>query len=106
MNANDFARQCRAKKDALPATYFDNSAATQVGSEIRTMNFDDQKLSAVRQILDGALTDASYTLLLGLAVAASIGEARQCCDFLDESGNRITGEGELEAAALVHFHES
>jgi hypothetical protein len=105
MNANEFARQCRAEKDALLASYFDKSADTQVGIEIRNMNLDDPTLVALRQILDGALTDAFYTLLLGLDGAAMIGEAQQCFDLRDESGNKITGDGELEAAAFAHFHK-
>jgi hypothetical protein len=106
MNADDFARQCRAEKDALLASYFDKNADTQVGVEIRNMNFVEPKLAALRQILDGVLTDAFYTLLLGLDGAASIGEVQQCFDLRDESGERITGNGQLEAAAFVHFHES
>lgn len=105
MNADDFARQCRHEKDAMLASYFGKSAETQVGIEIRDMNLDEPKLLALRQILDRVLTDAFYTLLLGLDGAASIGEVQQCFDVRDESGERITGDGELEAAAFTSFHE-
>jgi hypothetical protein len=56
--------------------------------------------------VDGVLTDAFYTLLLGLDGSASIGGVQQCYDLRDESGDKITGDGELEAAAFTHFQES
>ncbi|MFN5468624.1 MAG: hypothetical protein ACK5AM_10985 [Pirellulaceae bacterium] len=105
MKADNFARQCRLEKDALLASYFDPGADTRVSMEIRDMQLDEPKLAALREILDGALTDAFYTILLGLDGAASIGGTQQSFDLRDESGARITGDGELEAAAFAHFHE-
>jgi hypothetical protein len=106
MNADDFARHCRAEKNALLESYFDETTDTEVGAKIRDLHLDEPKLAALRQILDGVLTDAFYTLLLGLDGAASIGGTQQRFDLRDESGEKISGDGDLEAAAFTHFQDS
>ena len=106
MNADDFAGHCRVEKDSLLDAYFDGSVETAVGIRIREMQLDKTKLAVLRDILDGVLTDAFYTLLLGLDGAASIGGVQQCFDLRDESGGKISGDGELETAAFSHFQES
>jgi hypothetical protein len=106
MNADDFAKNCRMEKDSLLAAYLDEAIETAVGIRIRDMQLDEKKLAILRDILDGVLTDAFYTLLLGLDGAASIGGLQQCFDLRDESGDKIGGDGELEAAAYSHFHET
>jgi hypothetical protein len=105
MNADDFAKNCRTEKDSLLAAYFDASIDTAVGIRIRDMQLDEKRLAILRDILDGVLTDAFYMLLLGLDGASSIGGVQQCFDLRDESGDRISGDGELEAAAFSHFQE-
>ena len=60
----------------------------------------------LRDIVDGVLTDAWYTLLLALDGAASLGGVQQEYDLRDETGAKISGDGELEAAAYDHFQES
>lgn len=106
MNADDFARLCRVEKDSLLAAYFDEGVETNVGVRFREMQLDETRHAVLRDILDGVLTDAFYGFLLGLDGAAAIGGMQQCFELRDESGNRISGDGELEAAAFTHFHES
>ena len=106
MDADDFARLCRIEKDSLLNTYFDEGVETAVGVRLREMQLDEKMHAFLRDILDGALTDAFYGLLLGIDGAASIGGMQQCFELRDESGNRIGGNGELESAAFSQFHES
>jgi hypothetical protein len=106
MNADDFARLCREEKDSLLSAYFDEGVETAVGVRLREMQLDEARLAILRDILDCVLTDAFYGLLLGLDGAASIGGMQQCFELRDESGNKISGDSELEAAAFTHFHES
>lgn len=105
MDADEFARICRAEKDSLVRTYFDAESETAVGSQIRSLALSDSQLATLRNIIDGALTDAYYTLLLALDGAASLDGNQQDYDLRDETGSRISGAGELEAAAYEHFHE-
>ena len=106
MNADDFARLCRADKDAMVAAFFDPTAETAVGALITSLDLDDAQLATLRQILDGALTDAMYNLLVALDGRASIGDVQQSYDLRDESGAAITGDGDLESAAFAAFHET
>jgi hypothetical protein len=70
------------------------------------MQLDETQMEILQNVVDGVLTDAIYTLLLGLDGAASIGGVQECYDLRDESGGKITGDGELESAAFTHFQES
>jgi len=106
MNADDFARNCYAEKNLLLRSYFDGSIETEVGTIIRELHLNAQALASLRKILDCVLTDAFYTLPVGLDGAASIGGTRQYFEICDESGNKITGDGELEDAAFTHFQEA
>ena len=90
-----------------PARFAFGAKAKNVHVDIdKLLQLDEKKLAILRDILDGVLTDAFYTLLLGLDGAASIGGLQQCFDLRDESGDKIGGDGELEAAAYSHFHET
>ena len=58
----------------------------------------------LRKVMDEALTDFGYTMLLALDGAASIGGLQQQEYHLaDENGKRLTG-GELEGEAYEAFH--
>lgn len=105
MDAHEFARICRAEKDSLVRIYFDTESETAVGSQIRSLALADSDLATLRKIMDGALSDAYYTLLLALDGAASLDGNQQYYDLRDETGSRISGDGELEAAAYEHFQE-
>jgi hypothetical protein len=106
MNANEFARVCRTEKDSLVRSYFDDASETAVAAEIRSLSLTDIQVATLRNIIDGALTDAYYTLLLALDGAASLGGVQQQFDLRGEAGAKISGDGELEAAAFEHFQES
>ncbi|GAA5509358.1 hypothetical protein [Novipirellula caenicola] len=106
MNADEFARLCRAEKDSLVRTYFDATEETAVGSRIRSLSLSDEECGVLREIVNGVLTDAWYTLLLAIDGAASLDGVQQDYDLRDETGDRISGDGELEAAAYVHFQDS
>ena len=106
MNADEFARLCRAEKDSMVATFFDPSAQTAVGAHIESLGLDVAQLATMRQILDGALTDAHYNLLIALDGGSSLGGVQQPYDLRDESGSKLNGDGDLESAAFAAFHES
>ncbi|MEO9592525.1 hypothetical protein [Rhodopirellula bahusiensis] len=106
MDADEFARLCRAEKDSMVAAFFDPTAGTAVGSQIDSLGLDDAKLATARSIVDGALTDALYNFLVALDGGASLGGVQQTYDLRDESGAKLTGDGSLESAAFAAFHES
>ena len=102
MTPEQFARGIAEEKNNLVEAYFAPDGETAVRQKILQLPAEHQKL--VREILDGALTDMCYAILLGLDGASSLGSLEQQeFGLFDEEGNQLTG-GELEAAAYDVFH--
>jgi hypothetical protein len=90
------------EKEALLRTYL-NRSGTSVASKIAQLQLEPDKLKLLSQILDGVLTDAFYTVLLGLEGEASIGGRREAYRLSDAQGTVLTG-GEIESEAWRAFH--
>ena len=103
MTPQEFAACVAREKEDLLATYFDPESGSAVASQISAMGLSAGQAKVLRMILDGTLTDAFYTLLLGLDGAASIGGVQSDYELRAEDGTLLTG-GELEGAAWEHFH--
>jgi len=104
MTPEDFAKEFKLLKELLLSGYFDsNSEISKIGA-LKDAGLDKKQIDIVQSSVDGALTDALYTVLLGLDGCSSIGEKQESYLIKDESGNAITGSGELEAAAWEQFH--
>lgn len=105
MTPAEFVTHWRTEKDEMLRLFMGDVGATLVSQKISLMGLSDQQVVALREVLDTALTDAFYTLLLGLDGAASIGTAQHNYQVLDENGLVICGEGEVEAEAYAQFHK-
>lgn len=103
MTPHEFAACVARQKEDMLSTYFDPDSGAAVATQIAAMGLSDEQAKALRTILDGSLTDAFYTLLLGLDGAASIGGLQSVYELRAEDGTLLTG-GELEGAAWEHFH--
>ena len=103
MTPQEFAACVAREKEGLLATYFDLESGSAVSSKISAMELSAGQSKVLRTILDGALTDAFYTLLLGLDGAASIGGVQSAYELRAEDGTLLTG-GELDGAAWEQFH--
>ena len=105
MTTEDFVRNLKAEKERLLDSYFSGSEQTAVGTLARQLATGAEATAAVRRLLDLALTDAFYTILLGLDGCTSLGDAiQQSYQIRSEDGSDITaGGGELEALAYEHF---
>lgn len=103
MSPRDFAELCKAEKESLLATYFDVSSGSAVATLIDEMNLSPSQAGKMRRVVDGILTDAFYTLLLGLDGEAAIGGVQHTYQLQDENGNLLTN-GELEGEAWDVFH--
>ena len=102
MTPREFVDCFSREKDALLRGYL-NGAGTSVGSQIARLQLEPDKLKLLSQILDGVLTDAFYTLLLGLEGEASIGGRQETYRLCDAQGTVLTG-GEIETEAWRAFH--
>lgn len=76
---------------------------SEVASKIAQLGLPAAKMPLLSDILDQALTDAFYTVLLGLDGAASIGDRQEMYELRDSKGNVLTG-GDIEGHAWERFH--
>ena len=104
MNAEEFVQQFVILKESLIQEYFDTTSDTEVFDKIDKLDLDFEKEKILQEILDDVLTDALYTILLGLDGEAQIGDSQETYDLSDENGNKLTGSGEIEAYAWENFH--
>jgi hypothetical protein len=106
MTIEQFVDCCAKERASLLATYLTPGSASQVAADIETLRLSDEQKRLMERIVGGILTDAFYTLLLGLDGAASIGGVQEVYDLRASDGTRLTGIGELEALAYERFHGS
>jgi hypothetical protein len=105
MNAKQFVDNWISLKSELLASFMNPHDGSEVAAKIQALGLTPIQSEQLREILDSALKDTMYTLLLGLDGAGSIGDGEQQTYTLhDESGNLISECGELEAAAWEAFH--
>jgi len=103
MTPQEFVACVARQKNDMISMYFDPESGAVVATEIAALGLSDEQTKALRTILDGSLTDALYTLLLGLDGAASIGGVQSDYELRAEDGTILTG-GVLEAVAWEQFH--
>jgi hypothetical protein len=77
--------------------------ASQASALLQKMKLSGEQQAFLAELLDTALTDVLYTVLLGLDGAAQIGVKQVSYTVLDEYGNRICSDGEVEALAYEMF---
>jgi hypothetical protein len=78
--------------------------ASQASTLLQKMKLSEAQQALVAELLDTATADILYTVLLGLDGAAQIGAKQVNYTVLDEYGNSICGDGEIEALAYKRFH--
>ena len=105
MDADEFAANWALEKSQLLQAWLDPDGTSHTGTLIRDLGLTQQQLEQLSAVLDAALTDAMYGLLLGLDGSASIGGDQQRYAIHDEKGRLVNDCGQLEAAAYRHFHE-
>jgi hypothetical protein len=88
----------------LLATFLDADSGSAVATEIDRLRLSPAQAAGLHRALDLALADTMYTLLLGLDGCAAIGGRQETYALFAETGERLSGDGELEAAAWEVFH--
>ncbi len=105
MDAKTFVANWAQHKEQLLNEFCDSDSETYVRTLIDELNLDSGQQTQIRRVIDAALTDTMYGLLLGLDGEASIGSDQRVYQIFDEDNERfIAGPGELEAAAYECFH--
>lgn len=103
MTPAEFVSHWRTEKDGLLDLFMGIGSETLVSQKILSMGLCEQQTVALRDVLNLALTDTFYTLLLGLDGAASIGGVQHSYRVLDEEGFLICGDGHVEAEAYAQL---
>jgi hypothetical protein len=100
MTTDDFVRNCKIEKDRLLETYLSGSSAvsgscvTEVGDHIRSLRLSAEQSDTLRKLLDLALTDVFYTILLGLDGCARIGDMEQQSFLIESEDGSLVGHGD------------
>ncbi len=102
MTPKQFAEGFYLEKQQLIELYFNSTEQTVVSELINSLDLDSEKKKVLKKIVDGALTDAFYTILLGLDGEAQIGTRQETYSIKDEEGNELAG-GEIEGHAWEYF---
>lgn len=92
-----------AREENLVKEFSSATSSTLVATRIRDLNLSGAQRKQVVEIIDAVLTDAFYTLLLGLDGSASIGGVQQTYKIYGEDGKLISDCGEIEAEAAEAF---
>lgn len=105
MTPEEFVKGFYLEKKALIDLYVDSNSGSDVAKTISSLNLDQEKTERLRQILNGALRDVMYSILLGLDGEANIGGWQELLKITDQEGNELTG-GEIESFAWEYFHNN
>ena len=102
----EFVQEFRELKDDFLKGYFlPNSDISRI-EELKSVDLNSDQINLVKTVCNDLLTDALYTVLLGLDGCASISRYQIDYELKDESNNALSGSGELEAYAYEAFHEN
>ena len=106
MTTEDFVRSFKSQKDEMLGIYFSEQSGA-VGAHIRSLRLSAEQSEIMRKILDQTLTDAFYSILLGLDGSARIGSAQQqSFQIHSEDGSLVCrGDGVVEGLAYKYFQE-
>jgi hypothetical protein len=100
----DFAKSFWDEKENLLTKYFSRND-TLCSVLISELNLSDDKKKLLYEVMDTALTDAFYTVLLALDGEACLGNAaQQGYKIMTEDGIILSECGELELAAGMYFN--
>ena len=103
MTSEDFVRCFYLHYKHLINAYFDPNSELYVSGQIQELLLEKGQKEKLKEILSGALTDAFYSVLLGLDGSAQIGGRQVSYKLQDEEGNELAG-GEIEGFAWEYFH--
>ena len=87
----EFVQEFKGLKDELLKDYFSKGGdISRVGS-LSAAGINSDQIEIIKTVVDDALTDALYTVLLALDGCASIHQHQIEYKVQDETGNELTG---------------
>ncbi len=105
ISSEEFVNEFSELKRQLVEGYFSNDSEISRLNTLEDAGIDAKQLDVIKGVVDESLTDALYTILLGLEGSAAIGKHQICYKLQDELGTELTGEfEELAFEALQEKH--
>lgn len=102
ISPEEFVEEFGELKDYLVHGYFSDDPDISRVKTLSDAGLNSEQLELVKGVVNDALTDALYTVLLGLEGCAAISQHQITYKLLDESSNELTGQ--LEFLAWERFH--
>jgi hypothetical protein len=102
MTTEQFVQGFYRDKQSLLELYFNKESGAAVATHLQGLNLTEEQQEAVRQLLDIALTDVYYSVLLGLEGSASIGGVQTRYQLFDNEGNTLN-DGDIGGYAWQYF---
>lgn len=105
MTAQEFAQALKDEKEGMLSSYF-GRGESPAGSLLKKLGAPSADESILREFLDGVLTDAFYTMLLGLDGETALGRSGQQTYKLTLADGSVVseGNGELSNGAYTVFY--
>ncbi|SIT19418.1 hypothetical protein [Achromobacter sp. MFA1 R4] len=101
MDAKEFVGNWNALRGELLGTFMAADGGSAVAAKVRELGLSAAQLEGLRGVLDLALRDTMYALLLGLDGAGSIGDSQEQFTIAGEDGVVIE---DIESEAWECFH--
>ncbi|MGN5763533.1 hypothetical protein ACNQO6_04190 [Acinetobacter calcoaceticus] len=102
MTSEEFVEGFKLLRDDLIQSYFTVDSEISRISLLEKSGMNHEQIHLTKKIVSEALTDALYTVLLGLDGSATIGQYQMMYKLFDEQSNELTGD--LESIAWEKFH--
>lgn len=91
MTAEEIVKNCYKEKENMQKIYFDKDKETYVGGQIKNIVSKGILTDEVRDLINSVMNETFYTMLLGLDVETSLGDAQMRYKLFDENDNLIEG---------------
>ncbi|ENX39261.1 hypothetical protein [Acinetobacter sp. NIPH 2100] len=102
ITSEEFVQEFKDLRDELVRSYFTIDSDTSRIDLLEKSGMNNEQINLTEKIVSEALTDALYTVLLGLEGGASIGQHQIMYKLFDEQSNELTGN--IESIAWEKFH--
>lgn len=105
MNDKQFVEEFYELKKSLMDDYFSNTPEPNRAALLESLELSSDKKKTLQKIMDTVLTDALYTILLGLEGSATIGIEQEMYKLISEDGVELTGQ-DIESHAWELFQNN
>ncbi|NEU70229.1 hypothetical protein GK091_25350 [Spirosoma agri] len=104
MSTEDFVKGFFQLKQELLASYFEpQHDKTMVADMIRQLNLAPNDSVTLYNVLDAAITDTMYTILLGLDGEHPSETVKKCTNFIVRKGRRLQAQATLRVMLMSTF---